>query len=432
MVMKKVTAGLLSLAMLGAGAICELPVNVSTDMNAYASELSGSTTNYTFGTKKTINGFGEKKYKLNLSSAGRLDFDFTKVSTYKFTIYDSKGKKIASVFKGYENYMNLKAGTYTMKVNNATDDIFKFSVKFTSAKESFKDTGKNDKKSGADTVKFDKLYKGQLAENDSDDYYKVNITNESGMLLSLTSKAEHNPYVKVLDQKGNTVYESNYDSFSNRNLKARIKVSKGTYYIRVYYMFGLTDYTGNYDMKLTKYDSKQTIGNVSSSYVVHPELGIRLDPTVKEKAKISYKSSDTSICTVSDYGYVQAKKSGKVVITITAEGTTGYKKATKRVTVYCTPKRVSGLSGYTREKGTATLSWTRNTDASGYVIKYARNSKFKSAAKKTVKGNATTSYTLKGLKSGEKYWITIYAYKIINGKMYYSTDPYISITGKIH
>lgn len=434
MVLKKTAAGLLSLAMLGAGAFCELPENVTGTISAQASSISSSTSNYTFGTKKTIKGYGTKNYNLKLSSSGRLDFTLNKTSSYMLKIYDSKGNKAASLYTNSSyHYVNLKAGNYTIEATNGSSDTFGFTAKFTSAKETFKETGKNDKKSGADKISFNKLYKGQLASNDQTDYYKVSVNNESGMLLSLTSKAEKNPVVTVYNSKGTRVYATDYSSYTNHKLNARIKVSKGTYYIRVENLFSvLNEYTGNYALKLTSYNSKQVISNVKSSYTVNPEMSLTIDPKAKEKAKISYKSSNTSICTVTDYGYIIAKKAGKAVITITAESTTGYRKGSKKVVVYCTPKCVSGLNGYTKEKGTATVKWSKSSDASGYVIKYARNSKMKNAAKKTIKGNSTTSYRLTGLKSGQKYWITIYAYKTIDGKNYYSTDPYVSIVGTIH
>lgn len=67
------------------------------------------------------------------------------------------------------------------------------------------------------------------------------------------------------------------------------------------------------------------------------------------------------------------------------------------------------------------LSWKKVSNASGYEITYATDSKFKKNKKicKVNKGK-TTSATIKKLKAGKTYYVKIRAYQNVNGKKVYS------------
>ena len=65
-----------------------------------------------------------------------------------------------------------------------------------------------------------------------------------------------------------------------------------------------------------------------------------------------------------------------------------------------------------------TIKWKKNTKASGYQVVYSTNKKF--TGKKTVrKAKTTTSYKIKGLKKGKKYYVKVRSYKTVNGKRIY-------------
>ncbi|MCR5665264.1 MAG: fibronectin type III domain-containing protein [Eubacterium sp.] len=57
------------------------------------------------------------------------------------------------------------------------------------------------------------------------------------------------------------------------------------------------------------------------------------------------------------------------------------------------------------------VTWAKNKDATGYIVQYATNKKFKKAKSVTVKGAKKTSTTLKKLKAGKKYYVRVIAYK---------------------
>ena len=129
------------------------------------------------------------------------------------------------------------------------------------------------------------------------------------------------------------------------------------------------------------------------------------------KTNLTYTSSNTKVATVSGAGKVTIKGTGKAVITITAEATENYNAASKQVTITVTPKKASGLKVKTAKKK-MTVSWKKDTRASGYQITYAQNKKFTKGKKSvTVSKNKTTKKTIKKLKSKKTYYVKVRAYK---------------------
>ena len=118
-----------------------------------------------------------------------------------------------------------------------------------------------------------------------------------------------------------------------------------------------------------------------------------------------------------DTGKVTVKGPGVAKITVKAAATTDYKAASKTVTVTVAPKK-QGISLVNKIKKQLTIKWKKNTKASGYQVVYSTNKKF--TGKKTVrKAKTTTSYKIKGLKKGKKYYVKVRSYKTVNGKRIY-------------
>lgn len=114
---------------------------------------------------------------------------------------------------------------------------------------------------------------------------------------------------------------------------------------------------------------------------------------------------------------VTVKGPGVAKITVKAAATTDYKAASKTVTVTVAPKKQS-ISLINKIKKQLTIKWKKNTKASGYQVVYSTNKKF--TGKKTVrKAKTTTSYKIKGLKKGKKYYVKVRSYKTVNGKRIY-------------
>ena len=90
---------------------------------------------------------------------------------------------------------------------------------------------------------------------------------------------------------------------------------------------------------------------------------------------------------------------------------------TKKITV----KKVT-LKSVKNQKGKKmVVKWKKVSNASGYVLEYSTNKKFKKSKTDTVKikKGTTTSKTIKKLKKGKTYYVRIKAYTKYNGKTYY-------------
>lgn len=72
-------------------------------------------------------------------------------------------------------------------------------------------------------------------------------------------------------------------------------------------------------------------------------------------------------------------------------------------------------------KGKLSVSWKKNSKASGYQIRYSLKSSFSGAKRVMVRSGKTTTKKLTGLKRGKRYYITVLAYKTVKGKKYYSS-----------
>lgn len=164
----------------------------------------------------------------------------------------------------------------------------------------------------------------------------------------------------------------------------------------------------------------QTITVAASSYT--KEAGSK-SWALKAKAKgtLTYKSSNSSVASVSKNGTVTVKAVGKAVITITAAETNTYKKATKTVTVKVIPKRIGCTlkKQYAKKKYAVVVSWKKSKVVSGYEVEYATNAKFNK--KKTAKvAAAKSSFVIKNAKKKATYYVRIRTYKVVKGVKYYS------------
>ena len=130
---------------------------------------------------------------------------------------------------------------------------------------------------------------------------------------------------------------------------------------------------------------------------------------VKDSAKITYKSSDIAVATVSADGKVTAKKVGKVNITVTAAATGNYagKSATiKDVTVLPAATTALTAAAATNGKGIK-LTWKKVAGATNYIIKR----RIGTGAWKTIKtvGNVVTYTDAGAVTNGAKYSYQIFA-----------------------
>ncbi len=133
--------------------------------------------------------------------------------------------------------------------------------------------------------------------------------------------------------------------------------------------------------------------------------------------RVTYKSSNTAVATVSSTGVVTGKKAGTVTITATVSNG---KKTTKKITVKTPTPTLGSLQSVAKKR--LKINWSKVSYASGYVVQYCTRKDFKSGVVAYgAKKNTITSVTYRNLKSGKTYYVRVCAYRLINGKRSYSS-----------
>ena len=141
----------------------------------------------------------------------------------------------------------------------------------------------------------------------------------------------------------------------------------------------------------------------------------------KAKTKLTYKSSNNSIATVSSNGKVTIKGIGKVTITVTAVGSSSYNTATKKITinVILRPVNKNTIKIKKINKTSLNVSWSKVANVSGYNIKVSITIKGKNFNTELKRNK--TYVKMNNAKKGQKVNFLIRTYKKIGKKYYYSS-----------
>ncbi len=138
--------------------------------------------------------------------------------------------------------------------------------------------------------------------------------------------------------------------------------------------------------------------------------GKAIKPTVKIKdgTKLLVEGTDYTIA------YRNNKAAGKATATVKGKG--NY-KGSRKLSFQIVPEKMEAPSVKLSQKRTAAISWKKSASASGYMLQYSTDSRFRSHVETmTVKGKGKKSVKIKGLVSKKTYYFRICAYKTINGK----------------
>ena len=159
---------------------------------------------------------------------------------------------------------------------------------------------------------------------------------------------------------------------------------------------GKGDYTGSVSaaFKIAKAAQTITAKSAASSVAVGRTTTVSITGA---KGTKSFKSSDTTIATVSSAGTVTARKVGTVRITATSASTSNYKAASKTVTVKVVPAATTSLTAANLATGIK-LTWKKVTGANGYKVYRG------STLIKTIASGSTVAFTdTKANTNGTKY-----------------------------
>lgn len=141
--------------------------------------------------------------------------------------------------------------------------------------------------------------------------------------------------------------------------------------------------------------------------------------------KLTYKSSNTSVVTVSSSGSVKVKKAGIATITVKAAATSKYSAASASCKITVSPKSLK-LKKVKNVKGKkVSVSWTKDKTVKGYKIMYSTSKKFDKNVKEITVSKNKTSYVIKKLAKKKTYYIRMCAYVKSGNELIYS--PYSSV-----
>ena len=153
------------------------------------------------------------------------------------------------------------------------------------------------------------------------------------------------------------------------------------------------------------------------------KLTYKVSPSNVYNKKVTYKSSNEKIATVSSDGTVKGISYGTAVITCTAKDGSG---KISSCTVKVLPKNVSGLKTTSVTTNSYKIKWNKVDGATGYLVKkYDTTKKAWTTLGKTTK----TSWSFKDLKPGISARFAVKAYKVIGKTTYYS-PAYKYLTAK--
>ncbi len=179
-------AVMMSVSMVVPTVVAESPVKAATSQ-----ERSGSDLVDVSGTispdKGQIKGILQKEtdaqfYKLNLTSGGKLRMTGSSEGSMCVEITDTDEKKIwnfqNSSNTSFDQKVELSKGNYYVKIYTSVSGhdgkSYRINTYFTKASYTFEENS-NDTFSDANTINLNQEVRGHIAENNTEDYYKINL-----------------------------------------------------------------------------------------------------------------------------------------------------------------------------------------------------------------------------------------------------------------
>ena len=170
--------------------------------------------------------------------------------------------------------------------------------------------------------------------------------------------------------------------------------------------------------QITQEGEKKTQKISAKSYTkTYGNKAFSLKAKTSGNGKLTYKTSNKKVVTVSTKGKVTIKGCGKATITIKAKATSKYKAASKKITITVKPAKIK-LKTFKGNKRVLKIYYTKQNNADGYQCVYNRG------LKKITTTSNKNYITLKNLKKG-KCEAKIRAFKKISGiKVYGKYSKY--------
>ena len=225
------------------------------------------------------------------------------------------------------------------------------------------------------------------------------------------------PSVTVKDSKGNTLKKG-----TDYTVKyATGRKNTGKYTVTVTFN---GNYTGSKTLsfnilpgKTSKLTATQTTSSVKATW--KSVTGASGYKVTLYSAK--NKTIKTVYTTKTSASFTKLSKGTTYKVKVTAYKTIDGKKVTSIVSTLLTTATKPGTPTLKATAGTkkATLSWNKQTGATGYVVYMATSKNGKYSKIATVKGGSKVSFTKTGLTKGKTYYFKVAAFETVGGKTIY-------------
>lgn len=249
-------------------------------------------------------------YKIELKSSGYLKItEVDKGGSFDFDLLDSEGNSynfsLDAIFYG----RHMRMGTYYLSVSPLLfpdNSEYGFYYTFEDAGETFPDTGADDIALGANKIKLNNTYKGQIAFSEESDFYKFDLQSAGKLTVKLYSsdsvKISFGNYYNF-DQHGETYHSQ--------------CLEKGTYYLQI-----SCGNDATYSFSITLEPVRLEQGSMMVVCGDRAEISILNADYNLLKHSTKYESSDSSIASVDADGKVTGRKAGPATVYVTVGGTT--------------------------------------------------------------------------------------------------------------
>ena len=268
------------------------------------------------------------------------------------------------------------------------------------------------------TVKVTAMVKPLLADDATITAKDVTYNPKGIKVFVDTSKVPEDAYTVAKVKNGSKVLSEDSYEYKDGVLTFNKNVAVGTYVVT----FESAKYQ---DVKVSvKVNKAKGTLTTKAKTTVNTAIGSKsfnLGAKATTGMKVSYASSNKKVATVSSNGTVSVKGTGIATITVTASGS-NYNTVTKKITIKVAPKKQSVKAKTAKKK--LMITWTKDSNATGYQVQIATKKNLKGAKTYTVKSYKTYKKTISKLKSKKKYYVRVRSYKTVGKtKLYgaYST-----------
>lgn len=406
-----------------------------------ADKASAAYTSVNFG--KEYNEFIDSKgtyFKVDIPKSGKVTIEGdTDIEEISIDAYNAKEEYVVELgvssrkhITGINEFIfseELLSGTYYFRIDIRSDEEggkVSFRISLKESGETFLDSqdNKNNTATGADIIYLNKQYKGHLAVNDEQDYYKITISEDGQYIFSGDSvardflgviRAADGEKISCLDVEGSAVTD-------NYRFKEKVALKKGTYYINFY-----IGYYGSYGVDKSLYIGNYSFGiyedKVRLEKTENLSVGIRLTWSYDGESKDFniFKKTDGNafekIAKVSNTTFTDSDVKNGVFYS--------YKIAPADSTdssSYSDTKKIKRLTGVSitsikRNGSEIEVKFTENKKADGYKIYYCTDDSFEASKTKSIK-TSKLSGKITGLKKDKTYYVRVRAYSMSGDTSY--------------